>query len=113
MISDQSITTDSRMTVYTVEGSTTNLTFMIESLLDVRTQKDHFYRGIKSDAIKYMYDIFFRPNIIEFHITNVTANDTGFYWIDLDQLYELQLSITSMCIVACIMFLMCVFCARQ
>ena len=93
--------------VYTVEGSTLNLTFKdIVPLMHIRSNGNEYYVG---DYVRFetkKYDSILRPNIIEFQMTNVTANDTGFYWIDyLDLVSTLQLSIISMYVVTCYMIL--------
>ncbi|CAG2226349.1 unnamed protein product [Mytilus edulis] len=88
-LSELSIITDSR-TVYTEKESTTNLIFefdpriyfwsyrKIYTLIDIETNK---------------YDIISRPNIIDLQIQNVSANDTGTYWIDVSDVgqYTFQL----------------------
>lgn len=78
MLSDQSILTDSKIiTLYTVKGSTVNLTFKIDTLAYRNSYQILKFK--RSEAKKY--DITLRPNITEFQMKNVTANDTGVYWI--------------------------------
>lgn len=110
MFSEQSIITASRIIVYTFEGSTINLPFKADSDLHLNLYKDEYY-PIDFEANKY--DIIYRQNIIEFEIINVTANDTGIYWIDfLSRVYTSQLSITGMFIFTCYMFLLGSICVR-
>lgn len=114
MLSDQCILTDSKIiTVYTVEGSTMNLTFKFDPGLYFKSYRNRYKlrRYIKSEEKKY--DIILRPNITEIQMKNVTANDTGLYWVLYEgQLPAFQLSISSMYIVTCCIFPTFSFCIR-
>lgn len=97
-ISDQSILTESIITVYTAEGSTLNLTFtMTNSEIDVRFNKRYIYHNIDYKNINTkQYAMVLQPNILEFQIINLTTKDTGIYWLDDRDLSDsVQLDITS------------------
>lgn len=80
-ISDQSILTESIITVYTAEGSTLNLTFnMTNSEIDVRLNKIYIYHNIDYKNINTkQYAMVLQPKILEFQIINLTTKDTGTY----------------------------------
>lgn len=115
MFTEKSILTDSIKTVhvYTVEGSTINLTFEMVPEMDIN---GNFYPDIDFEENKNdnKYDIIPRPDIIELQIKNVTINDTGLFWAYNygDAESRVKLSITSTCIITCYMFPLCSFCVR-
>lgn len=98
IISDKSIHTDSNITVYTIEGSTVNLTFKSIST-DIYFSKDGTsYQRVETKR----NDIIVVPDVFEFQITNVTANDTGLYSIlNSGVSSRIRLNITSKFIVMC------------
>ncbi|CAC5385855.1 unnamed protein product [Mytilus coruscus] len=76
-----------------------NLTFKDSDPLMLFSKSGNIYHFSDSERFETnKYDIILRPNIIEFQIINITANDTGNYWIesDWDPESTLQLSITNM-----------------
>lgn len=91
-----------------------NLTFKFDIDVYLWSYRNGYIlqRYIRSEAKKY--DITLRPNIIEFQMKNVTANDTGIYWVDSyeGQFTKVQLSISSMYIVTCCIFPLFTFCIR-
>lgn len=100
IISDQSILTESVITVYTAEGQTVNLTFsMISSEIDVSFNKIYIYHNIDHKKVNTKkYDMVLHPNILEFQIINLTTKDTGIYWLDdrgLSDSLTLDLHVTS------------------
>lgn len=99
IISVQSILTNSSSIVYTIEGSTTNLTFEntdLEILLLSFRNGSLYSDYLRLEENKYVIRI--RPSIIEFQIINITSSDEGFYWLR-HRIPSLQLTITSKCIV--------------
>lgn len=63
----------------------------------VRFNKRYIYHNIDYKEINTnKYDMVLHPNILEFQIINLTAKDTGIYWLDDRDLSDtLQLDITS------------------
>lgn len=96
-----------------MEGSTERMTFedtdpnmYIQSLRHGILFEDY----LRSKANKY--DIRLHQSNIEFQIINVTSNDSGFYWFR-HVAPELELTITSKCIVTFYMFPMGFYCISR
>ncbi|CAC5421328.1 HMCN [Mytilus coruscus] len=92
-LQDKSMLTDANITIYTTEGSTVNLTLKsIASVLSLRKDgKRYTYYDMPAEGVIIgQYGMILRPDILEFQIINVTANDTGFYSIGY-----LEVSLTS------------------